>query len=97
MNTQHLFVKGASFLMKCYIKTKLSPDSFTWENLGNTQSNSLLKWKKQTKIIMIKGILDSKQYCLPYSIDICVNTVLVVIKYLTVCCNVTNSLGIKLY
>lgn len=97
MNTQHLFVKGASYLMKCNIKTKLSPDSFSWEYLDNTQSNSLLKWKKQTKIIMMKGILNSKLYRLPYSIDICVNTVLAVIKFLIVCCNVTNSSGIKLH
>lgn len=55
-----LFVKGASYLMKCYIKTKLSPGSFTLEYLGNAHSNSILKWEKQTKITMMKGILDSR-------------------------------------
>lgn len=59
-HTAPFFVRGASYLMKHYTKTKLSPDSFCWEYLGNTQSNSLLKWKKQTKIIMMKGTLDSK-------------------------------------
>lgn len=59
-HTAPFFVKGASYLMKHYTKTKLSPDSFSWEYLGNTQSNSLLKWKKQTKIIMMKATLDSK-------------------------------------
>lgn len=49
------------------------------------------------KKIMMKEILDSKRYCLPHSIDICVNTVLVIIKFLIVCCNVTNSSGIKLH
>lgn len=94
---QHLFVKAASYLMKCYKKTKLSPDGHSQECLGNTQSNSFLKWKEQTKIIMMKGILDSKCSCLTSSIDVCVNTVLAVIKSLIVCRDEPSSLGIKLH
>lgn len=86
--TSTFFVKGACYLMKHYTKTNSSLDDFTWECFGNAQSNGLLKWKKQTKIIMMEWTLDSKRYDLLYIIDICVNAVLAVITFLIVCCNV---------
>lgn len=90
-HTTPFFVKGACYLMKHYTETNLSLDGFTWEYFGNAQSNGLLKWKTQTKIIMMEGTLDSKRYDLLYIIDICVNAVLAVITSLIVCCNVPKS------